>query len=377
MASLRRRDDMGGKFELDYSDPTDGHRYRIDTGTTDRKIAELWRAKAEELVSLARLGHIERVGHLTREVVRGEPPSSSAPKLRLDDFEALYVERGKNDLELATGTLSIIKNAFASFRVVVGNPPLVKLTDEDLRRWKRIMTQRGCSKTTISMYQRALKAACNRAVKWKLLAANPFADVEVPTQKGEERPRKNMAFEEVRTLISAIQERSFKRFMQFLLYTGCRRNEILYLKRDALDLGQCILYIQATKTHRRIALPINKALMAVIREMEGQGELPDSGYLFRTNSIMPGINKEAPWHPTSVTHWFKKYVRLAGLSECYSLHSCRHTYATYLRSKGVPQDVIQRLLGHSSVRTTSIYDHSDALFFRQYADLVDFENPAP
>ena len=70
----------------------------------------------------------------------------------------------------------------------------------------------------------------------------------------------------------------------------------------------------------------------------------------------------------------QKYARKAGLPEHYTLHSLRHTYSDHLREKGVPIDIIQRLLGHSTPRTTwDHYDSSDALYFREQADLVDLE----
>lgn len=61
----------------------DGKRYRIDT--TDKKVAEVWRQKAEELVSLAKLGVIEKVGPLTREVVSGKAVPEPTKRLRLND----------------------------------------------------------------------------------------------------------------------------------------------------------------------------------------------------------------------------------------------------------------------------------------------------
>lgn len=375
MASLRRREDMRGKYELAYID-VDGHRYRVDTGTRDKKIAEVWLNKAEELLSLARLGIIEKVGQLTREVVAGQAAPAQPERLRFDDYEKKYLERGHHDLELVENTLKVIQCAFASFRGVVGNPHLDTVADEDVRRWKRTLAEGKYSKITIAIYQRALKTAFSRAVKWKFLKASPFADVEMPSTKGVERPRKSMSFEEVRLLLSLIKACLFRRYVQFVLYTACRRNEVLYLRREDLDLEQLILSVRSSKTHRTLQLPINRALMRVIAEMQANGEFPESGYIFRSNSNRK--SKDAvPWHPTSVTHWFKEYLRLAGLPEHYSLHSCRHTYVTYLRSKGIPQDVIQRLVGHSSLQTTDIYDHSDALFFRQYADMVDYEAEPP
>ena len=373
MPGLRRRKDMGGKYEVSYID-VDGRRFRIDTGTRDKKIAEVWLNKAEELLSLAKLGVIERVGKLTREVVAGQVTPGETKRLRLDEFEQEYLERGRQDLGMAAGTLNLNHCAFTSFSNIVGNLYIDALTQEDVRHWKRKLIKQGRAKNTISIYQRALKTAFNRAVKWKMITENPFADVEIPSTKNEERPRKSMDIDEVRTLLQFINERMFGFYVRFVLYTGCRRNEILFLKREDLDLEQHILYAHIPKTHRRLALPINKALMRVINKMIETEELPESGYIFRSQSNRRGKDKsDVPWNPSSVTFRFKNYIRLAGLPDHYSLHSCRHTYATYLRSKGIPQDVIQRLLGHTSTRTTNIYDHSDALFFRQYADEVDFE----
>jgi integrase len=361
---------MGGKFELDYTD-VDGRRYRLDTGTDDPKIARVWLQKVQKQLSLAKLHEIPKVGQLTREMVAGKAMPEQQKRLHLADFEKEYLERCKSDLDLAQGTRSLNRYAFASFRQAVGDPFIDKITEEDVRRWKRSLLSAQKAKNSIAIYQRALKTAFKRAVKWKLTSENPFAEVEMPPTRSGEKPKKSMDISQVQTLLPVIDDIPFKRYVQFVLYTGCRRIEILNLRREDLDLAQRILYVEVPKTHRRLALPINKALMKVIEEMRQNGELPDSGYLFCRE------NQKIPWHPSSVTHTFKKYVRRAGLPDRYSLHSCRHTYTTYLRSKGVPQDVIQRLLGHTSTSTTDIYDHSDALFFRQFADMVDYEASEP
>ena len=125
------------------------------------------------------------------------------------------------------------------------------------------------------------------------------------------------------------------------------------------------------KTQKDLLLPINKALQRVFATIEIQ----EKGYVFQTSSNCRGVReKDQPWHFDYVTHRFKHYIRKAGLSEQYSLHSLRHTYATHLRQKGVPLDIVQKLLGHASSRTTDeSYDHSVALHFRAQADLIDFD----
>jgi len=373
MATLRRRGDMGGKYELDYTD-VDGRRYRIDTGTKSKKIAEIWEGKADELLSLAKLGVIEKVGKLTKEIVSGKKSPEPNKRLRLDGYETEYVDRCQQDLELAERTIEVIQCAFGSFQKVIGNIYIDSLSSDDVRKWKRQLTKNNLSKNTISIYQRALKTAFKRAVKWKILEENPFEDVEMPSFKGHDRPDKSMSIEEVKALLEIINHRLFKHFIQFILYTGARRNEILYAQVEDIDLEERTIHVQATKTNKRLSLPINKALFRVIEEMKENNLFPESGYIFCTAcNRMSKDRKRVPWHPSSVTHMFKEYLRLAGLPDHYSLHSCRHTYVTFLRSKGIPKDVVQRLVGHSSPSTTDIYDHSHALFYRQFADMVDYE----
>ena len=122
------------------------------------------------------------------------------------------------------------------------------------------------------------------------------------------------------------------------------------------------LRVRADKVSRILELPINTGLQRVIQGMDN-----GSGYVFGSTEL-PG----KPWNKHWVSHKFKRILSLADLPDEYSLHSLRHTYATHLREKGVPRDIIQSLLGHSSPDTTTIYDHSDALYFRQFDDMVDF-----
>lgn len=133
--------------------------------------------------------------------------------------------------------------------------------------------------------------------------------------------------------------------------------------------------IYSEKSRQELVIPINKALMRVIQRMD----LKKEGFVFQTQSHSRGArNRKLSLHPDYCTHHFKEYIRALGLPDHYSLHSLRHTYATHLRKKGVPLDIIYRLLGHSSpVVTAENYDHSIATHFRAQADLVDFENGLP
>lgn len=371
MARLRQKE-RGGKWFLDYRD-IDGARYRIDTGTHDKKVAVLWLKKAEELTSQAWLGIIERVGRINADVIAGIQKQTSSPTLK--EFKEKYEDRCRHDLELSEGTISLNNLAFKSFIRLVGDKKLADLKDEDVIKWKRCFALEGKAKDTLAIYHRQLRAAFNRAIKYGFIKENPFEKVEVAKAKGDEsKETKDLGYEEVQALLKVIDESNdpqFANYVRFLLYTGCRRNEVLYLCWDNIDFENWTLTVYSQKVKKRMTLPVNKALKRVIERMERK-----EGFVFQTDSTSHGAReKKQPWHQAYATHHFKKYIRKAGLPEHYSLHSLRHTYATYLRQQGVPLDIVQRLLGHSSSRITEAhYDHTVALHFRAQADLVDFED---
>ena len=54
---------------------------------------------------------------------------------------------------------------------------------------------------------------------------------------------------------------------------------------------------------------------------------------------------------------FKDALGKSGVNKAASVHTLRHSYATYLLEEAVDLRVIQELLGHSSPVTTAIYTH--------------------
>ena len=367
MATITKRKD-NGRYMLSYIDPIEQKRKKMTIGH-DEDMAELYLKKAEEQIALAKLGVIDKIVI----VVEGQEKKGKKAELTLSVFKKKYEDRCRKDIENSESTIKNNNLALRSLISAIGDKVMEEVTDEDILQWKEA-TLRQMSRASVASYFRHLRSAFNRAFKWKMITNNPFFYVDsIKEQKEDRIKKKHMSVDEVRQLFRTIEEKQdfdFLHFVYLVAYLGVRRIEAITLRWEDIDLGRKVAKIYQKKTKREIELPIGKALLRIIEGME----IKKTGYIFQTKSMRNNYHKtDRHWSPDFVTHKFRTYLKAAGLPLHFKLHSMRHTFSTFLTERGVSREIVQKLLGHSSVRTTEIYDHSIALHFREYVDMVDFE----
>lgn len=140
------------------------------------------------------------------------------------------------------------------------------------------------------------------------------------------------------------------------LNTGLRVEEMRELKCGDLHIqrGQSSLSVRKGKGDRPRTVRISEEFrnrckrFILWKRMQGQGV--DSESYLLTTSKGTQLSKRA------LQKAFKRCIRKAGLPEYYSIHSLRHTYGTYLYlASNYNLRLVQKQLGHSSVRVTEIY----------------------
>jgi site-specific recombinase XerD len=92
--------------------------------------------------------------------------------------------------------------------------------------------------------------------------------------------------------------------------------------------------------------------------------------------LFPGAN---PANYVSVSYiqvGFKRAKAKAGITKPASCHTLRHSFATHLLEAGVDLHTIQVLLGHSSIRTTTVYLHVSKKNLAKVVSPLDVDSPA-
>ena len=313
----------GASWYLDYA--VDGRRVRKRIGRSKR-LAEL--ALADTQVKLER----KEIGFAAKD-------------RKLSDFIQEYLNYAKsNKAEQSYQRDELTLRHFTEF---IQADKLSAITATKLEAYKTHRRELGNKPSTLNRELNTIKAMFNKAVAWNALAQNPAKSV----QKFKE-PRRKVRFlskEEVQTLLKAADER-MRPLIEVLLHTGLRRDELIHLTLADVDFENKVLSVQAKdgwnpKDYETRHIPMTPRLTQVLQDASPNG----GAFIF--------ANKEGrALDPDVLTHDFLKLVRRSGIKHA-SLHTLRHTFASHLVMNGTDIYTVQKLLGHSSIKTTEIYAH--------------------
>lgn len=284
-------------------------------------------------------------------------------------------ERGKPRREGGRKLMEWMVNALKRVEIPARNGQMVKLADKPMTEittadveavrvhWPLKTKQPKGGTTGPDRNLKRLRHMFNWSIRMGIVASSPFRIAHLPAitfDTEESRVRRLEGDEEQRLRKAAQAEDSpwLDHLIVAALDTGCRRGELLTLQwsqvhwPDNRKRGHLFLPAVKTKTKRDRAVPISDPLLAVLEMRkhapDGTEHGPDA-YVFG--------NEVGELRKDFGNQWDR--IRETAKTEDLHFHDLRRECASrWLESGVVPLTDISAWLGHTDIKTTSIYLHA-------------------
>jgi integrase/recombinase XerD len=200
-----------------------------------------------------------------------------------------------------------------------------------------------------------------RYYRWALREKRVAADPTVRMLAARQAPRmpKTLTQAQVEALLQApdadtplgLRDRAM---LELMYASGLRVSELVAVRMHELDLRSGVLRVTGKGRKERL-VPFGQEaqwwLERYLREARSSilsGQQSDAVFVTQRGGGM-----------SRVMFWVivKKCARIAGITAPLSPHTLRHAFATHLLNHGADLRVVQMLLGHADISTTTIYTH--------------------
>lgn len=251
----------------------------------------------------------------------------------------------KMDMELKGLSLRTIETYLSwmkKFTRHYGRSP-EKLGDDDVRDYLHfLLKEKKVSQASINQAYSALKFF------YQTTLGRSWQGERIPRSKVPKKLPVVLSKEEVQEIFSSTSNLKHLAIFMTIYSGGLRLSEGTHLKPEDIDSKRMSIKVLGKGGKERYTLLGEKALEILRAYWK---ECRPSQWLFASK-----ISGQ-PISTSSVQRAFKSSVHKAGVKKKASIHTLRHSFATHLLESGVDIIYIQRLLGHTSAKTTAIYLH--------------------
>jgi integrase len=236
-------------------------------------------------------------------------------------------------------TMSTARARVEHLRGFFGGWGVEAIIADSVRNYQLYRRKRGAEAATINRETSALSRMFQLAIRRGQLERMPLFPKRL-----EENPPRDGFFEHAEYVkVRAHLPRSYQDVLDFAYYSGWRRNEILELTWDEVDLAGSVIRLtpRRSKTKTGRVLPISPPLQLVLKRRRRLRQAGDARVFSRD-----GVTVRA-WRTALRDACQKAKVphRL--------LHDCRRTAARNLIRAGVPERIAMLLTGH---KTRAVFD---------------------
>ncbi len=218
--------------------------------------------------------------------------------------------------------------------------------------------KRGWSANTCIVYHKSFTVFFRWCREQGYMAAGEalVANIELP--KLEKRLPPKLTKQDALRLLEVVynypydyhflRNRNHAIFAMFL-YAGLRKSELLRLHVTDVDFENLTIFVRQGKGSKDRIIPMSHTLAQSLKRYEGERK--------RLRKTCPefftSLNRNCGFTDTGIKRLVSK-IRTASKIE-FTIHKLRHTFATLMLEGGCDIYSLSRMMGHSDIKTTTIY----------------------
>ena len=224
------------------------------------------------------------------------------------------------------------------------NKPPDQLTDEHVKEYLHyLIIEKKVSRSTASISHSSLKFFFETTLQ------RDWSTKKIPLIKSAKKLPIVLSGKEIASIFDVTENLKHKAILMTTYAGGLRVSETSRLKVSDIDSKSMRIRIEQGKGLKDRYTVLSKINLFVLRE-----------YWKKYNPatwLFPTRGNDKPISPRTIQNTFKNALIKAGINKPASPHTLRHSFATHLLEKGYDIHYIQKLMGHRSISTTSVYIH--------------------
>lgn len=223
-----------------------------------------------------------------------------------------------------------------------------EVTTEELKEYLYDAShRRGLSVSYIKQTISALK------ILYKDVLDMPWDDhIKIKMPRREYQIPEVLTKEEIFKMVEFTSNPKHKAIMALLYSSGMRRDELINLQIKDIDSKRMVIRINLGKGNKSRDVLLSSNALKLLRQYYKVHFPKPIKYVFEGGG-KPG----KPYSASSINNIIKKAAKKAGVKKDVHTHTLRHSFATHMLEQGANLKLIQRLMGHQSLRSTMVYLH--------------------
>jgi len=154
--------------------------------------------------------------------------------------------------------------------------------------------------------------------------------------------------EEVQKMFNVCDNLKHKVILSLLYSCGLRVSELINLKWSDIDRSRMIINIIGGKGNKDRQVMLDDSLIPLLEKYF---------YEYKTKTYILSGQFSDKYSPESVGQVMKQLAKKANINKRVYTHLMRHNCFTHMVEAGTDINLVQKLAGHSSVKTTLLYTH--------------------